>query len=114
MGPTPAGLPAEFDMAKAMSEHIKIPQTDVYTSRVVHETNNFQSNIIAPTFQIAATASSLQENSLVNSVRPPSKKSENNPSNKSVDGVVMKGENYFKILFVSILTISYVFLIILS
>ena len=45
MGP----LPAKFDMAKALSlEHIQIPQTNVYTSGVVHETNHFQTNVIGP------------------------------------------------------------------
>ena len=74
----------EFDMAKAMMmpEHIQISQSDVHTSRVVHETtNNFQTTI-----QITTTPNLIQKNShLVNSVRPLTHKSGNNSINKSAD-----------------------------
>ena len=74
----------EFGMAKAMMmpEHIQISQSDVHTSRVVHETtNNFQTTI-----QITTTPNLIQKNShLVDSVRPLTHKSGNNSINKSAD-----------------------------
>ena len=73
----------EFGMAKAMMmpEHIQISQSDVHTSRIVHETtNNFQ------TIQITTTPNLIQKNShLVNSVRPLTHKSGNNSINKSAE-----------------------------